>query len=250
MVTKLKSVLRIPKQQSLLAVRAAIFAAALWLLVDRDFGFFQLVAFILIGIVLYATPVFQTLLLFPSFVALMIVAPLSMAVFGPQLGAPVLLAAFFGFLFYLIIGIKQVVLAHRAKWHHLLHLALVYSLSLLFFAAPGGDWFVGRSLLFMAVLCLLLRELFLVRGATRSVLLRLHIILIAFMSVQALWVIGLLPIGFINSAGIALVFIFIAEEFALGRFFGGLSRKKVTTELATFATLMLVIFGFSTWTLP
>jgi len=164
MVTKLKSALRIPRQQLLLAVRAAVFASSLWLLADREFSTFQLAAFIIIGAVLYFTPVFQTLLIFPSFLALMIIAPIAMSVFGPQVDYPLLLAAFFGLLFYLILGIKQVVFVSRIKLHHALHLALLYGISILFFAAPGADWFVARSLALGLLVYMLVRELFLFQG--------------------------------------------------------------------------------------
>lgn len=250
MEIKLKSALKIPRQQLLLAVRALLFAASLWLLADRDFSLLQLIAFGVIGFVLYLTPVFQTLLLLPSFVVLMIAAPVAMSVFGPQLSSPVFLAGFFGLLFYVIIGIKQVVFAHRIRLHYLLHLALVYCLGLLFFAAPGGDWFAMRSGILLMAFYFLIRELLTVRGVTSAPLLRFTALLLSFLGVQAVWAISLLPIGFINAAGTLLVFLFTSEAIALARFSGSLSRKMVITELATFAVLMLVIFGFSTWALP
>src|SRR5687768_179564 len=108
MAIKLRSVLKIRRQPLLLAVRALLFAASLWLLADQDFSALQFFAFIVIGGALYFVPVFQTLLVFPSFLTLMIISPIAMSVFGSQVAYPSLLALFFGLLFYILLGIKQV----------------------------------------------------------------------------------------------------------------------------------------------
>jgi hypothetical protein len=248
MAIKLKSVLRIPRQQLLLAVRAALFAASLWLLADRAFSPFQLGAFIIIGAVLYFTPVFQTLLIFPSFLALMILSPIAMSVFGPQVTYPSLLAAFFGALFYIILGIKQVVFIRRARLHHVLHLALMYCMSILFFAAPSGDWFITRSLAFALLSYLLVREFFIIRNGERGASVKLSSALIAFLLVESLWAFSLLPIGFINAAGALLVFIFALEEIVTLSMRGALTRRACMSELTTCIVLMIAIFSFSTWT--
>lgn len=250
MAIKLKSALRIPRQQLLLVVRALVFATSLWLLADRAFSPFQLAAFILIGVVLYFVPVFQTLLIFPSFLALMILSPIAMSVFGSQIEYPSLLAAFFGILFYIILGIKQVVFISRVKLHHTLHLALLYCLSILFFAAPSGDWFITRSLFFALLSYLLIREFFIIQGSERGAALKLTAALLALLMVEALWVLSLLPFGFINAAGVMLVFVFALEELVLLAMRGALTRRAVALELMTFAALFVTILLFSNWTAP
>lgn len=250
MAIKLKSALKIPRQQLLLAVRAALFASSLWLLADRDFSPVQLFAFILIGVVLYVTPVFQTLLIFPSFLTLMIVSPIAMSVFGPQVGYPSLLAGFFGLLFYIILGIKQVVFINRVRLHHMLHLALFYGLSILFFAAPGGDWFVGRSVAIALISYMLFREFFIMRGIERGPRLKLISVLGSFLAVEAVWAISLLPIGFINAAGTLLVILFMFEELVTRAMQGSLNRNTVMLELTTGVALLVAIFSFSNWALP
>lgn len=250
MEIKLKSVLKIRKQPLLLAVRALLFSTSLWLLADREFSGFQLIAFIIIGAVLYFIPVFQTLLVFPSFLTLMIIGPIAMSVFGSQVAYPSLLAGFFGLLFYIILGIKQVVFLNRLKLHHTLHLGLFYFMSILFFAAPGEDLFVIRSLSFAALSYLLLREFFLIRGFTRNSRLRLMSALGSFVIVEGVWVLGLLPIGFINAAGALLVLLFIIEELLTFAHEGRLNKRLVLQELTVFVLLLITIFSFSTWSLP
>ncbi len=250
MAIKLKSALKIPRQQLLLAVRAVLFASSLWLLADRDFSPVQLFAFIIIGAVLYFTPVFQTLLIFPSFLTLMIVSPIAMSVFGPQVSYPSLLAGFFGLLFFVTLGIKQVVFINRVRLHHMLHLALVYGLSILFFAAPGGDWFVTRSFGLALITYMLLREFLIVRGIARGPQLKLVAVLGAFLIIEAVWVISLLPIGFINAAGTLLVIVYMFEEVATKVLQGSLNRNVVMLELATGIALIAAIFSFSNWALP
>lgn len=249
MAIKLKSALRIPRQQLLLAVRALVFTTSLWLLADRAFSSFQLAAFILIGAVLYVTPVFQTLLILPSFLALMILGPIAMSVFGSQIEYPSLLAACFGILFFIILGIKQVVFVNRAKLHHVLHLALLYGMSILFFAAPSGDWFILRSLAFAALSTLLIREFLLIRIGERGPAAKLVSALFSLLLVEALWVLSLLPLGFINAAGVLLVLIFTLEEVAILSLKGELTRKSLVLELATGIALIVAIFFFSNWSL-
>lgn len=250
MAIKLKSVLRIRKQPLLLAVRAFLFAISLWLLADRAFSSIQLIAFIIIGAVLYFTPVFQTLLIFPSFLVLMTVSPIAMSVFGPQLSYPSLLAGFFGVLFYVILGVKQVVFVSRAKLHHALHLALFYFMGILFFAAPGGDFFVSRSLLFALLGYMLVREFLIIRSGERSARIKLMSALITFSLVEAVWALSLLPIGFINAAGALLVFVFTLEEIVMLSIKKILTRRALLLELSTFFVLLITIFSFSTWALP
>ncbi|MDO8602014.1 MAG: hypothetical protein Q7R62_02735 [bacterium] len=249
MAIKLKSVLKIQKQQLLLTVRALLFASSLWLLADQEFSTFQFFAFILIGAVLYFIPVFKTILILPSFIALMIVSPIAMSVFGPQIQYPSLLAGFFGVLFYLILGIKQMIFVNRAKLHHVLHLALIYCASVLFFAAPSADWFVVRSLFFGVFSYMLVREFLLIQGSERGARVKLISALIAFLLVEAVWVLGLLPLGFINSAGMILIFIFAIEELVVLIERNNLTRRALILELTTFTVLLITIFSFSSWTL-
>lgn len=249
METRLKSALRIPKQQLLLAIRAAIFVAALWLFADRDFGPLQLAAFVLIGAVLYFTPVFHALVVFSSFFVLMILSPIAMSVFGPQLEHPLLLAGFFGVLFYFLLGIKQVLFINRLKIYSALHLALMYCLSILFFAAPGGEWFFTRSLLLFLFAYILLREFFAMRMLPSGSRIRFLTALGAFLVIEATWAIGLLPIGFINAAGVLLIFIFTLEEALLASVDRRENRKGLLTEFITGVVLLLIVFGFSNWTL-
>jgi hypothetical protein len=200
--------------------------------------------------VLYFTPVFQTLLVFPSFLVLMIISPIAMSVFGPQIAYPSLLAAFFALLFFFILGIKQVIFVSRTQIHHALHLALVYCASLLFFAAPGTDWYVIRSLAFAFMLYLLVREFLIIRNAQRGQAVKLMSATISFMLIEAVWVVSLLPIGFINAAGILLVCAFTLEELVTRSMQQTLTRSALATELATLVALLLTIFIFSSWTLP
>jgi hypothetical protein len=249
MAIKLKSALKIPRQQLLLVVRALVFTTSLWLLADRDFSPFQLSAFILIGAVLYFTPVFQTLLIFPSFLALMILGPIAMSVFGAQIEYPSLLAGCFGILFFIILGIKQVVFVSRVKLYHVLHLALLYGMSILFFAAPSGDWFIVRSLAFALLTTLLFREFLFIRASERGAGAKLFSAVFSLLCVEALWVISLLPIGFINAAGVLLVLIFSIEEVAVLSLKAGLNRRSLMLELITGVALIATIFIFSNWSL-
>ncbi len=249
MAIKLRSVLKIRRQPLLLTVRALLFTVSLWLLADGDFSVFQLAAFVVIAAALYLQPVFHTLLLLPSFLALLITAPIAMSVFGPQMPLPFLLAAFFGVLFYILLGIKQIVFINRAKLHQALHLGLFYIMGLLFFAAPAGEHFIGRSLLLGVLLYLLLREFFAVRELAATPRLKLICAITAFLMVESVWAIGLLPLGFLNAAGAALVLLFLFEELVTQSFKGPLIKRVVTHELIAAALLLLTIFAFSNWQL-
>jgi len=247
MVTKLKSVLKSP--QLLLALKAAAFGIGL--------NFLPAALFVPLAILLYAIPFFRTIELTRPFFVLLVVSLLALRTVN-RWDYSLFLIVYFAFLFYLILGIKDLVVIKRAGWYRFLNLALVHMILLLFFYYNQEFFLIKLLIVFCALLFLLKACLPMPTGrqAVGKELLknRLAVWLIAFLMAQGIWVIGLLPIGFINAANFGLLAYFIMldlAEYQLSgpayRQAGYLPRRRILTDTTIFVLLALLIFATSRW---
>ena len=226
MVTKLKSVLKSP--QLLLALKAVAFGAGL--------SFLPAVLFVLLAVLLYAIPLFRTIELIRPLSVLLIVSLLALQTVN-RWDYSLFLIIYFAFLFYLILGIKDLVVIKRAGWHRFLNLALVH-MSLLLFFYYNQEFFLIKLLVVFCAFLFLLKESF------KN---RLTAWLLAFLMAQSIWVIGLLPIGFVNAANLGLLAYFIILDLAEYQLSGHLPRRRILIDVTIFVLLALLIFATSRW---
>ena len=233
MATKLKSVLKSP--QLLLALKAVAFGIGL--------NFLPAALFVPLAILLYAIPFFRTIELIRPLSVLVVVSLLALRTVN-RWDYSLFLVVYFAFLFYLILGIKDLVMIKRAGWYRFLNLALVHMILLLFFYY-NQEFFLIKLVLVFCALLFLLKELL------KN---RLVVWLLAFLMTQSIWAIGLLPVGFINAANFGLLAYFIMldlAEYQLSgpayRQAGYLPRRRILTDVTIFVLLALLIFATSRW---
>ena len=94
--------------KSALLLKSAVYALLIVYVVKNNFAWFPVSIFLIGSFALYVQPVFKTIPYLFSFVLLIASTLLSLAVFGEAVPLGIL-ALIFAFLFYLLLGIKQVV---------------------------------------------------------------------------------------------------------------------------------------------
>src|SRR3989344_5338932 len=173
MALKLKSVLR--SQQSTLLFKALIFWGFLMLVYIGNFGLVPILFFLVMAL---NTP--------PSFIV----------------------AAFYAFLFYIILGLKNLIFINRANWHQALHLLLFYALFIHFWNIGDEATFLLRLVGIFAASLLLIREFFKVVAVDSPKRRVVASWVLALLITEAVWVISWLPIGFLNSSPLASLIVF------------------------------------------
>lgn len=137
------------------------------------------------------------------------------------------------FIFAVILGIKNLVITHRAAWHYFITCVLSYLLFLNFFLLDKSSLFSLKWLLAATLLTFLFWNLIASRPALLIVILLIS---------EILWLINWLPIGplsFVNLTMLSLLFLLEAIYY----------RRLSWKNLGLFAILTIVILVSSYWRL-
>ena len=235
METRLKLVFQ--SQKLKLASRAAIFAALLALVKISGFNVLPTFLFLAGSVFLYASPLFKTVELIKPLLVLIAVSLLSVwAIPGNLL---ILLAGYCALLFYLLMGVKDLVFIQRAIWYRVLNAALAYQIFLLFF-------YYGQSNYLLRVIPLLIAFWLLLGDFLKKKPVYWLLVLIL---IEIVWAISLLPFGFLSGASLALAVYFVALDLTSRSLDNSLTKKIILIYATIFVSLMLVILGLSRWTL-
>ena len=261
MATGLKSVLRTPR--SALILKTLIFAGFLLLLKIGSFGLVPILFFLAAAFSLFFRPFFQTI---PYFISFLIFIILGMFFVARLPGNYFFVGfLFLSFLFYLLSGVKTLVLVNRSRAYLIFNLALFYLTFILFFASGKESSFIGKLLGVFLAAVLLFRDLFkfqdppawpkpLRRGEGPLLSVgwnRRSTVgwVLALLVVETIWAINLLPIGFLQSANLALLSVFILQDLSLKYFQGVLNRRAILRDVTIFVLLTLLIFMTSRWSI-
>lgn len=237
MAARLKSIL--DRIHWSLLLKAVVFGAAWY--------FLPWWAFFLLALYFYLVPLFQ-----PFKLALPFTLILFFAYFGPpSLG----LAFVLGILFYLVLGIKDLIFIDRRGAYEFLLLLLVFLSALRFFAYfsagySNSAFFAALALAF--VYFLLMRALVSYEPSdrlNRAVLRRNRIFAAtsAFLVFDFALVLLALPLNFFYQAALffaaAAVFTELASDHALGE----LRRLKLLWSFSVFFIILIIVLGAADW---
>ncbi len=234
MVTKLKSVFQSP--QSTLAFKALAFGIFFALAKLGGFSLPLIMLFLVASVVLYLRPFFRTLELAGTFFVLLASAIFFLRTFTDSIDF-YFAVIYFSFLFYVLIGIKDLVLIRREGWRVLLNFALAYPAFLIFFYYNQGSFWWKLPLLLSVLL-------FLSKDFVKK---RIAFWLTAFLSVQIAWAADLLPVGFVSAANLSILFYAVTISFCDQYSRGELSRKSLLVLVSVFASLLVLVLAFSRW---
>lgn len=235
MATKLKSALE--KIHWPLLVKSVLLTLFWW--------FSPAWAFLLCALYFYFSPYFQPWKVMCSFLIFLALAflipPLSGAFFYAT-GVAI------GIVYYLILGVKDLLLINRQFAYQTLRLILITGVLLLFFW-----WGQSSSLQFVWRLFALFVALFVLHYEYFSFVLEkrsgnaFSAALTAFLLFQIAWVLAWLPMGFLNATAVELLALFMLNDFVLHHAKGNLSRKIVLANFTVFIFALLAIFLVSDW---
>ena len=229
-----------------LALKAAIFGVLLLLAISN---WLFAVVFIMVALYLYFRPSLNGSQFILSFLVLLIVS--FVLIFNPILQFPnSLIAVFFGFLFFLLLGVKNLIFVNRQPFYYLFNGLLLLVIFIFFFWTGNSHLFFIKYLSVFFAVAFLFREFltFSINGFSNSTKKNLIVYGTAFLILQLLWAITLLPISFLNAAALALLIVMILQDFIVHHFSGTMSRQIVLRNVTVFLILSLVIFGASNWT--
>lgn len=200
-------------------------------------------------------PVFKAFTLKTSLIVILALAilltsrftiALPVALHASSLGQ-LLFSVVFGFLFFILLGIKNVILVRRREWYAVLFIALVYGISLLFFTGTTADHIL-RDLIFLAVFSyFLFREYFGIQEHPYHRALTVTTLTITVLMLELAWGISLLPLGFSKSASMltlcAIILAGIIERYIRGT----LTARFLRLTLVLFVTLVIIVFFSVRW---
>jgi hypothetical protein len=233
----------------LLFLKAIVFGLALAGAALGNFQAFPVLFFIFISTVLYARPFFEGYYAWRAFLVLLVVSFLGMRVVaGSWIALPTLFV--FSYIFYILAGIKNYVFVKRARLYFVAMLLLLYSAFIIFFLSDKSSYFLLTYGLLAIANFLLFREWLLIIPSfhfpKRE---KVAALIAALILIQLAWAMALLPIGFISSANLMLLFAFVIAEFLLKHFTGGITKEFIIQHLVFFLALSAVIFLTSSWSL-
>ena len=227
-----------------LALKAALFSFLLFL---ANSHWLFILLFILVVSYLYFRPSLNASQFLFCFLVLVGASLLAVNLLGNWLMA---VSLFFGFLFFLLLGVKNLIFVNRQPLYYIFNSFLLLVIFIYFFWAENFRLFFIRYLLLFFAVAFLFREFstFFIPGLPNSPKKRLIIYGTAFLVLQLVWAITLLPLSFLNAASLALLIALILQDFISHHFSGTMSRKIVLRNATVFLILSLVIFGASKWT--
>lgn len=162
-----------------------------------------------------------------------------LGVFPPPLIPVFVVAALLGACVFLILGMKNLVIINRVSAYYLLNAVVLW---LLFSSVFGTIFQHGASPLTHIIYAASGALIFFMFKESFSLLLSA---VFAFLVLQIVWAVSLLPLGPFNSAALALLFALVLADIGTHTAAKTLPKNFFLKELTLFTSLMLLIFLFS-----
>lgn len=249
MAIKLK--LHLPVPQSALLLKTILFGGSLGFAKAEGLGFFPIALFLAVALIVYLRPAFRPFQFAASWCALVILSLGMAAIFSRALlWVPAIIIS--SLLFAVLVGVKDMHLVYRREWHCVLHLAFAYELFALLFlreelrSSPLLLLGVFALLLFLLLEYLTVNE----RGMVATPSLRASVAgALSLLTLEMLWAVRLLPLGFINAANAVFIFFFVAHGITIRAFEKTLTRKSLFTLVSLFVVLFCLVLFTSHWSI-
>lgn len=225
-------------------VKSIIFSLLLFL-APGHWLFFTL--FIAVSCYFYFMPSLNGSQFIFSFLTLVVISLLTVNSLGSW---QIIAVLFFGFLFFLLMGIKNLIFVKRRFPYYLFNSLLLFMIFISFFRFEISPLFFIKYLLAFFGIVFLSKEFlsFSVEGFSNSPKKNLIVYGTAFLVLQVIWTISLLPISFLNAGSLVLLVVLILQDFIIHYFSGAMTRPVILKNITVFLALSLVILGASRWT--
>ncbi len=253
---KLKSVLKNPRLALLL--KSFIFAVLVNWFLMKGGGFAPSILLLGISAILYLKPIFNSqafarslgvLLAIIIFLPQMIVAAGALIgydiIYGYRLPAVIL----FFILFWIILGLKELILIHRRWWHLIVSEILFYISAIFYFASPKSNGVVTETIFLATVAFLLFSELAEIHTKVPRRYATVGGLVFALIASEGAWAASLLPIGFLSSANLIAIGGFIFIESLILFYSRKLDIPTIINRFLILFLLAIMILVFSRWRL-
>ena len=217
-----------------LASKALLAAALLYWIRSGGFTFGASLFFILIFGVFYLRPTLNNGRFTPSALALVLIP-----FFSPVLssGTEFLLVTFWGVSFFLLLGIKNLVLIPRQKVYRVVHFGLVAALGTILIE----HFSLTTQALTFAALLFIFREYYLTIVETESERPTLIAALEAFIFMEIAWILSFLAIDVLISGAFLTLFAFVFHDTTTHRLVNTLTKPIIVRNGILFGVLTIVI---------
>lgn len=159
---------------------------------------------------------------------------------------------FFGILLFLLMGIKNLSFVHRQPLYYLYGALMFLTIFAVFFNSDKSRFFAFKYLAVGLAVFLIFREFLGVIEETAgiagfSLRKNLYSMVFSFLILEFLWVAALLPLGLLNAASLAILFVLVLEDLIIHHFSGTLDRRLILRNITVFLILTVAVFGASVW---
>ena len=227
-----------------LILKSAAFSVLLFLV---DYSFLFVFLFVVSAFYFYFRPRLNSNKFFYSFLALVLVS-LIIGEKLPIFSYRFLFAVFLGLIFFFLLGVKNLIFIHRQNFYYIFSGLLFLLVFLSFFVADKSHWFNLKYILVGIGIFVLFKEfLKFFLPSLNKLIISLTSLVFTFLTMEMVWVTALLPIGFLNSSALLLLFVLVLEDFAINYFVGAFSRVVILRNITVFALISLAIFAASHW---
>ncbi|MHB9019343.1 MAG: hypothetical protein ACYC3G_00495 [Minisyncoccota bacterium] len=181
-----------------------------------------------------------------SFLALLLAAVFSMGLLGhAQFIIPAIV--FFAAIFYLILGIKEFSFIRRYEWNSIKNIILIYSIFLVYFMSNKYTFFYWKYLAIFAATFFLIKEWLFWLEPNFPKRYNLVSFVFSFIVLQIVWAVSVLPLGFLNSASLITLLIYIMFDSCTDYFKGILTQKQIIKDLVIIVFSFFVIYFLTNW---
>lgn len=161
------------------------------------------------------------------------------------------LAIISGLAFFILLGVKDFVFIKRERFFNFLSGYLYFLVSAAFFLADKTQFAMlfFYFLTFFAYWAISKEFMELVFPELPKTKRALVVIGSAFLITELATIISLLPIGFLNSSALVILFIFILEDLIFYHLKGKLNRQIIINNITILIVAVILIFAVSKWAL-
>ncbi|MEX2033334.1 MAG: hypothetical protein WD889_02120 [Candidatus Colwellbacteria bacterium] len=149
-----------------------------------------------------------------------------------------LLLVLWGIMFFLLLGVKNLIFLRRQGNYEIVHLFLVFGLGVLYLL--GFLPFIPQILLFLALFSLV-REFYSVLAPSYPQRVILAAATHALLLVEIAWILSFLPINFLAGGALLALITFIFHDLILHHFQGTLSRQIILRNVTLFTMLSILL---------
>lgn len=230
------------------ALKSLVFALLL-LWANADNGIFWPVVFTAVSAYFYFQPMFEWKKFFYIFLVIFFY---SIGVIGYFSNSAALLgmALVFGAALFVLLGIKNFLFLERGSKLNILCSFLYFMIAAVFFVADKTSWpdFAFYFLISFAAFYSVFKE-FIDFSYPDFPKTKKSLIIAgsAFLMMELVVAVSFLPIGFLNSSALILLFVFVLEEFIFYHLKGNLNRQAILNNVTILIVAIIFIFATSRW---